>query len=216
MKSIYYLTFVILFFNNLNAQTDHLVDNKNSSRKLNNFIDDYFNGIKYTNTPRDTLNCFINYLRTEDMNQMDVQEVHDNRPREFVHCVDHIQDYYLCCKKIILISQRMRSGPATSEDARKYYIMGVTLMNDTSNKKEGDYYLAVEKFDKARLIAPWWNDVYKELALSLEYAQYYYSAITNFQLYLLTKPSKDEAQKVQEEIYKCEAMLEKEKSKENK
>jgi hypothetical protein len=63
---------------------------------------------------------------------------------------------------------------------------------------------AVAEYKAALLVAPWWADAYKKLAIAQKAAAQYDDAMASLNLYLLTQPA--DARDAQDEIYKLRAL----------
>lgn len=129
-------------------------------------------------SPQQTLDQYVSDLQ---------KNPHDNALRE----------------KIIKHVQTMRPSPVIPEEARRHYVMAKTFYKDA--RKIEDYNAAVDAFQKALLIAPWWPDANRELGIAAKGAQRYEDAIAALKLYIATNPGKDKARATQDEIYKIEA-----------
>ena len=106
-------------------------------------------------------------------------------------------------EKIINHVRTMKPAPRVPEEARRHYVMAVTLLKNAKDMK--DYSAAVEELKAALRIAPWWPEAYRSLGLASESAEQYYEAIVAFKLYLLTRPKGSDARNAQDEIYVIEA-----------
>jgi tetratricopeptide (TPR) repeat protein len=106
-------------------------------------------------------------------------------------------------EKIIKHVQTMTPSPAIPEEARRHYVMAVTLSKDS--KKIEDYNASIDEFKSALLIAPWWPDANRDLGVAAKSAQRYDEAIDALKLYIATNPGRDKARATQDEIYKIEA-----------
>jgi tetratricopeptide (TPR) repeat protein len=106
-------------------------------------------------------------------------------------------------EKIIKHVQTMTPSPAIPEEARRHYVMAVTLSKDS--KKIEDYNASIDEFKSALLIAPWWPDANRELGIAAKNAQRYDEAIAALKLYIATNPGRDKARATQDEIYRIEA-----------
>jgi hypothetical protein len=104
--------------------------------------------------------------------------------------------------KIIALAQTMKTPPAIPEEAREHYVMAATFME--SAKDPAGFARAVEQYKAALLIAPWWADAYKKLAIAQKAANQFDDAIASLNLYLLTQPA--DARDAQDEIYKIKAL----------
>ncbi len=114
---------------------------------------------------------------------------------------------YALRERIIKLVQTMKPTPAIPEEARRNYVMGLTLFKDAKNIQ--DYNDSIEKFKTAVLIAPWWIDAYRDLGMALKAAERYSEAINALKLYIAANPDSDNARKAQDEIYIIEAKKEK-------
>ncbi|MBN2019236.1 MAG: hypothetical protein JW749_03315 [Sedimentisphaerales bacterium] len=106
-------------------------------------------------------------------------------------------------EKIIKLALEMKPAPAIPEEARRHYVMALTLFEDANNIK--DFNDSIEEFNKALLAAPWWPEANLKLAVALKAAQRYDEAIGALNLYISTNPGEKEARSAQDEIYILEA-----------
>jgi tetratricopeptide (TPR) repeat protein len=106
-------------------------------------------------------------------------------------------------EKIINHVRTMKPAPRVPEEARRHYVMAVTLLKNAKDMK--DYSAAVEEFKAALRIAPWWPEAYRNLGLASESAEQYEEAIAALRLYILTRPKQSDARNAQDEIYVVEA-----------
>jgi tetratricopeptide (TPR) repeat protein len=104
--------------------------------------------------------------------------------------------------KIIALAQTMRPAPAIPEEAREHYVMAATFME--SAKDPAGFARAVEQYKAALLVAPWWADAYKKLAIAQKAAAQYDDAIASLNFYLASQPA--DARDAQDEIYKIKAL----------
>jgi len=105
-------------------------------------------------------------------------------------------------EKIIKLAQDFRAAPAIPEEARRSFVRGNTAFSEA--KGPDDYARAVQRYEEAIAIAPWWGDPYFNLAKALELRQEYSRAIHSIKLYILTGPSGDDARKAQDYSYVLE------------
>jgi tetratricopeptide (TPR) repeat protein len=132
-------------------------------------------------TPQDTLNQYISELQ--------------NNPNNTA-----------LRKKIIKHVQGMRQKPAIQEDARRYFVKAVTMQKEAKNMK--GFEMAVNAYNQALLIAPWWPEAYYNLSIALESSGQYDEAVKALRLYLVTNPSDSEVRGAQDKIYAIEAKKE--------
>ena len=133
-------------------------------------------------TPQDTLNQYISQLQSNP---------NDTALRE----------------KIIRFVQTMNPAPAVPEEARRDYVIGLTLFKEA--KSVQDYNDAIDKLKAALLAAPWWADAYRDMGMALEAAQRYDEAISSLKLFIAANPGGGDARKARDEIYIIEAKQEK-------
>jgi len=105
-------------------------------------------------------------------------------------------------EKIISLSLRIKPAPAIPDDANEKLVMGTTFRDGK------EYELAIKNLKDALLIAPWWGEAYKELGLTLEFAEKFDETITVFQLYLKTNPGEEMLVNTKNEIAKVKAKKE--------
>ena len=115
---------------------------------------------------------------------------------------------WLVCAAISALLQISRAEPpAVPEEARKYFVMGTTLMNES--RSADDAALAAGKFKQAAELAPQWLAARRCLADAREAAGDYAGAIADLKIYQQFKLPEDETRKIQDKIYVLEAKQEK-------
>lgn len=107
---------------------------------------------------------------------------------------------------LIKFVQTMKPAPALPEEARKNFIKGGVFLKEASDN--AGVALAVEAYQNALVIAPWWGAAYYNLAVARQLAGQYDEAAGSLNFYLLTNPGAKEAEKVQEKLYELEAKKE--------
>lgn len=110
-------------------------------------------------------------------------------------------------EKIIKLASSIKPVPAIHEEARRSFVRGNTAFSEA--KSQEDYARAVQRYEEALVIAPWWGDAYFNLAKALEQRQEYSRAIQTIKLFVLTGPAADEARKAQDYSYALEDKQEK-------
>ncbi|MFH1075774.1 MAG: hypothetical protein V1753_02880 [Pseudomonadota bacterium] len=105
--------------------------------------------------------------------------------------------------KIIKHVLTMSPAPAVPEEARRHYVMARTQFGDAKNAQE--YGSAIDEFNSALLVAPWWQEAYLKLSIALKAAGRYDEAIAATRLFIATNPGEEMARKAQDEIYILEA-----------
>lgn len=113
---------------------------------------------------------------------------------------------YALRQKIIRHVQTMKPAPAIPEDARRYFVKAVTMQKEAKNTK--GFEIAVNAYNQALLIAPWWPEAYYNLSIALESSGQYDEAVKALKLYLVTNPSASDVRAAQDKIYAIEAKKE--------
>lgn len=106
-------------------------------------------------------------------------------------------------ERIIKLAQEIKPPPAVPEEARRAFVQGVTFAK-TSTEASGQT-LAIESFNEALRIAPWWGDAYYNRAIAQDLAGRLVDARDSIRLYLLTNPVAKDARDAQDRIYALEA-----------
>jgi len=92
---------------------------------------------------------------------------------------------------------------ALPEEARKFVIKAETYT------EEGKFEKAIEEYQKALELSPFFPNLYKALALSYGQIKDYRKAIYNMNIYLELYPDAPDIRTVKDQIYKWEFMMEK-------
>lgn len=106
-------------------------------------------------------------------------------------------------EKIIKLALELKPAPAVPEEARRHFVMAVTLQKDA--KTDGDYDLPIQEYRKALRLAPWWSDAYYDLGTALDLKKQYSDAIGNLKLSVMADPQGTGARTAQDKIYAIEA-----------
>lgn len=109
-------------------------------------------------------------------------------------------------QKIIMHVLTMKPKPAIPEEARRYFVKAVTMQKEVKSTK--GFEIAVNAFNQALLIAPWWPEAYYNLSIALASSGQYDEAIMALKLYLVTNPSAPDVRAAQDKIYTLEAKKE--------
>ncbi len=104
-------------------------------------------------------------------------------------------------EKIIKLAVEMKPTPAIPPEAKRPFVMAGTYQKEA--KSPVDFALAIEAYQEALKIAPWWGDAYYNLSVSLESAGRLDEAKVALNRYLLTGPK--DADEAQNRIYALEA-----------
>lgn len=110
-------------------------------------------------------------------------------------------------ENIIHLAQTLKPAPAIPEEARRVFVRGNTAFSEA--KVPDDYARAIQRYEEALVIAPWWGDPYFNLAKALELRQEYSRAIQSLKLFMLTGPSAEDVRKAQDYSYALEDRQEK-------
>jgi tetratricopeptide (TPR) repeat protein len=92
---------------------------------------------------------------------------------------------------------------ALPEEARKFVIRAETYI------EEGKFEKAIEEYQKALELSPFYPNLYKALALSYGQIKDYKKAIKNMNIYLELYPDDPDIRAAKDQIYKWEFMMEK-------
>ena len=103
--------------------------------------------------------------------------------------------------KIVILAAAMNPKPEIPEEAREHFIKAATLLKAAN--EPSDYDLVVKEYLAAQNLAPWWPDLYYNLASVAEARKHYDSAIRDLKLYLASNP--DDARAAQDKIYQIQA-----------
>jgi tetratricopeptide (TPR) repeat protein len=142
----------------------------------------------------------VNTQKAEDL-QRDIEQ--QQAKQQFQQTLQQLQanPNDAAREQIIKLAQAMKTPPVIPEQAREHYIMAQTFMERAT--ENSGFVSAVEQYKAALLVAPWWANAYKKLAIAQKAANQYDDAIASLNLYLLTQPA--DARDAQDEIYKLKA-----------
>lgn len=104
--------------------------------------------------------------------------------------------------RIIGITKVLKPAPAISEDARRQAAYGKAALEMA--KDESGYFNAIEEYQKAIRLAPWWVDLYVNTALIMEKAGLYADAVEYLKLYLMAAPKAKDSEQVKAKLYELE------------
>jgi len=110
-------------------------------------------------------------------------------------------------KRLMKLYPQIDPPPAIPEEARKRAVFGMTAVKEAKDSKGLDR--AVEEYRKAIQLAPWWADLYYNLAMVQEQRSSFREAAETFKLYLAASPKDPQAQLIQNKIYELEYKSEK-------
>jgi len=102
-------------------------------------------------------------------------------------------------EKIIKLGAEIKPAPAISEEARRSFVEGVTIIKsarDTSSQQ-----LAIGSFSEALRVAPWWGNAYYNLAVAQELAGQLDEAERTLKWFVLSSPDESDAREAQDRIY---------------
>lgn len=109
-------------------------------------------------------------------------------------------------ESIIRVAQRISPRPPLPEEARNRMIRGRAAFKMA--KTPAEMKEAADEFQRAANAAPWSGDAYFNLALALEKAESYPTAIESYRLYLLTEPSQKDAAQVRDRLVELQYLQE--------
>ena len=127
----------------------------------------------------------------------------DQQLQQIVKQLQATPDNNVLREKIAKAAAAMHPPPPVPEAARRYLIQATTIQKHAA--APADYALAIEDYQKALLVAPWWSDAYFDLATALELAQRYPEAIENLKLSVMADPHGRGARAAQDKLYEVEA-----------
>jgi len=110
-------------------------------------------------------------------------------------------------EKIIKLAKEIKPAPVVPEEARRAFVRGNTALSEA--KGPDDYARAVQRYDEAIAIAPWWGEPYFNLAKALELRQEYGRAIQSLQLFIISGPVAESVRKAKDYSYALEDKQEK-------
>jgi tetratricopeptide (TPR) repeat protein len=110
-------------------------------------------------------------------------------------------------KRLMKLYPQIDPPPAIPEEARKRAVFGMTAVKEAKDSKGLDR--AAEEYRKAIQLAPWWADLYYNLAMVQEQRSSFREAAETFKLYLAASPKDPQAQLIQNKIYELEYKAEK-------
>ena len=95
-------------------------------------------------------------------------------------------------EQIVKLATSIKPAPGVTPEAKRPFVMANTYQKEA--KTPSDFALAIDAYQEALQIAPWWGDAYYNMSLSLESAGRLDEAKTALNLYLLANPNDEEAQ----------------------
>jgi tetratricopeptide (TPR) repeat protein len=105
-------------------------------------------------------------------------------------------------RQVIERARDMRPAPTISEEARRAFVQGTSIARAAADA--ASQRLAVQSFETAVNLAPWWGDAYYNRAVAQDLAGDLASARASLQFYLLTNPPEHDAREAQDRIYSLE------------
>lgn len=108
--------------------------------------------------------------------------------------------------KVIELSKQIDPPPAVPEEAREPFVIANTMLKKAPDASTAAK--AIESYDKAIHLAPWWADAYFNRAVARETAGQFDKAIDDLKLYLAFKLNDAERREAQDKIYSLKAEAE--------
>jgi tetratricopeptide (TPR) repeat protein len=105
-------------------------------------------------------------------------------------------------RRVIETARDTRPSPSIPDAARRSFVQGVAIAQAATDPS--GQQLAIDRFNDALRLAPWWGDAYYNRGVAQDLAGQYDAAKTSIQFYLLTRPSAQDAQQAQDRIYAIE------------
>lgn len=106
-------------------------------------------------------------------------------------------------EKIIKLAQTIKPALVVPEEARRAFVQGTTIAKSATDAQ--GQALAIDSFNEALRITPWWGNAYYNRAVAQDIAGRLAEARDSLRLYLLTGPGMQEAREAQDRIYALEA-----------
>ncbi len=110
-------------------------------------------------------------------------------------------------QKTIAVARKLDPPPAIPEEARRHSAFASLAVKEA--KDPSGYEKAVAEYLQAVCLAPWWADLYYNLAMVQEQRSHFREAAETFKLYLAASPHDPQAQVIQNKIYELEYKSEK-------
>lgn len=105
-------------------------------------------------------------------------------------------------ERIIKLGAEVKPSPAVPEEARRHFVRGSAIKQSAKDARQ--QMLAVEAFQEALKIAPWWGDAYYNQGIAQELAGKFDDAEKSFKLSILANPGGKDARDAQDHIYALE------------
>jgi tetratricopeptide (TPR) repeat protein len=105
-------------------------------------------------------------------------------------------------EKIIALAEKLKPAPAVPEDARRAFIRGNTAF--AAAKDPAGFSRAIERFEEASALAPWWADPYFNLAKACEGTQDFDCALRALKYYRATAKTEADKRQAQDLAYALE------------
>ncbi len=102
----------------------------------------------------------------------------------------------------IQVAARVRPAPNVPSAARKHLARGVAAFGLA--KTRNDYQSAIDEFQQASNLAPWWPDPYYNLAKTQQRTGAFAAAAVNFRSYLAAAPRASDRKQVRMALYKAQ------------
>ncbi len=105
-------------------------------------------------------------------------------------------------ERIIKLVAQLTPPPAIPEEAQRHATYAKTAFRDA--KSPNDLRDAIQELKEALRLAPWWEELYYNMAAALEKREEYGEAARNLQLYLLAAPDAPDAAVVKQKVFELE------------
>ena len=110
-------------------------------------------------------------------------------------------------QKTIAVARKLDPPPAVPEEARRHAAFASLAVKEA--KDQSGYEKAIAEYLQAVCLAPWWADLYYNLAMVQEQRSHFREAAETFKLYLAASPQDPQAQVIKNKIYELEFKAEK-------
>jgi hypothetical protein len=109
-------------------------------------------------------------------------------------------------QRIIATARKLKPSPSIPEAARSSFVQGTAI--EQSAKDSVGQTLAIQRFQDALKLAPWWSDAWHSLSVAQEAAGLFDAAQESLRFYILTGPNEVEVRKARDRIYALKAKKE--------
>jgi tetratricopeptide (TPR) repeat protein len=135
------------------------------------------------------------------LQSVDAAEKNGDYRKALQICLDYLRERrdFLVTKRAIEVEQKLDSPPVVSAEAKEQAVLAQKGMTDARDERGFDR--AIEECREAIRLAPWWAELYLDLALALERHGDYRNAAKSLELFQLARPGDSEAEKITAKVH---------------